>query len=88
MKKTESIQISENTSKRLFLSNLRPNDSNDDNIKDLILSLNKAIKNKSNKIDCLDSLEYKLRHIRYRNIIGKIEEEREIKNKSDKKIET
>ena len=79
MKKTESLQISEDVSKYLFLSNLKLDNSSDDKIKDLILSLNTAIKCKSNKT-YLDSLEYKFKHIRYRNMLRKIEEKK-IKNK-------
>ena len=86
MKKTESIQISEDISKYLFLSNLKPNNFSDDKIEDLFLSLNNAIKNKPNKI-YLNSLEYKFKYIRYRNMLGKIEEKKR-KIKRDKKIET
>ena len=82
MKKTSKLQISENTSKHLFLSNLKPDNSNDDKIENVILSLKKIVKSRSNeKLGYLDSLEYKLRHIRYRNIISSIEEEKEIKSR-------
>ena len=82
MKKQEKLQISENTSKRLFLSNLKPDNSNDDKIKNLILSLTKVVKNnKNDKLAYLNTLEYKLRHVRYRNIISGIEEEKEFKSR-------
>ena len=82
MKKIEKVQISEDVSKHLFLSNLNPDNSNDDKIEDLIFSLNKVVKNNKNeKLAYLNTLEYRLRHVRYRNIISGIEKEKEIKSR-------
>ena len=77
MKKQSKLQISENTSKRLFLSNLKPDKFNDDKIENIIFSLTKIVKNnKNDKLGYLDTLEYRLRHVRYRSIINEIEEEK------------
>ena len=79
--KKDKLKISKDVSNHLFLSNLKPDNSNDDKIKNLILSLTKVVKNnKSDKLAYLNTLEYRLRHVRYRNIITGIEKEKEIKN--------
>lgn len=70
---SKKLQISKEVSKHLFLSNLVQ--SNDETIESVIFNLKTAIKNKAKqKLAYLDSLEYKLKHIRNISITKEMEE--------------
>jgi len=73
--KEVSLFISKDISTHLFLSNLIQ--SSDDKIESLILSLKTIVENKTdNKLTYLNSLDYKLKHIRKISIVKEIEEKK------------
>ena len=70
---SKRLQISKEVSKYLFLSNLVQ--SNDETIESVIFNLKTNVKNKAKqRLAYLDTLEYKLKYIRNRNITKEIEE--------------
>ena len=76
---SKKLNISKEVSKHLFLSNLVQ--SNDETIEAIIFNLKTIVKNKANiKLAYLDTLEYKLKHIRDITIVKEIEEQKSCKN--------